>query len=70
MWMAGGGRGPALTPLSEVSHPVRSRGVDHAAITRGNMNVPTAMIGARVAAVLLSLDTAPLAGAAVLTRPS
>ena len=40
------------------------------AITRGNINVPTVMCGARVAAGLLSLDTAPLAGAAVLTRPS
>jgi hypothetical protein len=40
------------------------------AITRGSINVPIAMMGARVAAGPLSRGTAPLAGAAVLTRPS
>jgi hypothetical protein len=36
----------------------------------GHGQTAAAMIGARVAAVLLSLGTAPLADAAVLTRPS
>jgi len=40
------------------------------AITRGSNNVPAAIIGARVAAGLLSPGAAPLAGAAVLTRPA
>ena len=46
--------------------------VQHAAVggAEGHGQTAAAMIGARVAAGLLSLGTAPLAGAAVLTRPS